>query len=68
MEHSNIASIAGEKMMLRDTNNTARTQFTMPEVENLMEEVSQPMDMEEEDAFHDDVLVSLRTLWILILL
>jgi transposase len=62
MEHNNIASIEGENMILCDTDNSASTEFNMPEVETLMEEVSQPMDMEEEDAFDDAVLVPLRTL------
>src|SRR6202035_1836636 len=36
--------------------------FNMPDVETVMEEVSQPMDIEEEDAFAEAVLVPLRTL------
>jgi hypothetical protein len=34
----------------------------MPDVETMMEEVSQSMDMEEEDAMDNAVLVPLRTL------
>jgi hypothetical protein len=49
-------------MILCDTDSTASTKFNMPQVETLMAEVSQPMDMEEEDVFDDAVLVLLRTL------
>jgi transposase len=62
MEYNNIASIEGENMILCDTDNTASTKFNMPQVETLMEEVCQPMDMEEEDDSDDAILVPLRTL------
>ena len=62
MEHNNIASIEGENMILCDTDNSASTGFNMPDVETMMEEVSQSMDMEEEDAMDNAVLVPLRTL------
>ena len=62
MEHNNIASIEGENMILCDTDNPASTEFNMPVVETTMEEASQPMNMEEEDANDDAVLVPLRTL------
>ena len=62
MEHKNIAPIEGENMILCDTDNSASTEFNMPNLENLTEEVSQPMDIEEEDAVADTVLVPLRIL------
>jgi transposase len=62
MEHNKIASIEGENMILCDTDNSATTESNMSEVGNLMEEVSQPMDMEEEEALDDAVLVPLRTM------
>src|ERR1700730_11306927 len=62
MEYNNIASIEGKNMNLCDTDNTASTKFNMPQVETLMEEVCQPMDMEEEDDSDDAILVPLRTL------
>src|ERR1700726_3255953 len=62
MEHNNFASIEGENMILCDADNSASTEFNMPDVETMMEEVSQPMDMEEENAIHRAVLEPLRTL------
>jgi hypothetical protein len=62
MEHNNIASIEGENMILCDTDCSASTEFNVPDVETTMVQVSQPMDMEEEDAIDDAVLVPLRTL------
>jgi transposase len=49
-------------MILCDADNSASTEFNMPDVETMMEEVSQPMDMEEENAIHRAVLEPLRTL------
>jgi hypothetical protein len=62
MEHSNIAPIEGENMILCEDENFTSTEFNMPNLENLTEEVSQPMDIEEEDAVADAVLVPLRIL------
>ena len=56
MEHNNIASIEGENMILCDTDTSASTEFNVPDVETTMVQVSQPMDMEEEDAINDAVL------------
>ena len=61
MERNNIASIEGENMIC-DADHSASTEFNMPDVETVMEEVSQPMDIEEEDAIAEAVLVPLRTL------
>ena len=62
MEHNNFASIEGENMILCDADNSASTEFNMSDVETMMDKVSQPMDMEEEDAIHRAVLEPLRTL------
>ena len=48
--------------MICDADHSASTEFNMPDVETVMEEVSQPMDMGEEDAINDIFLVALRTL------
>ena len=53
MEHNNIASIEGENMILCDTDSSASTEFNVPDVETTMVQVSQPMDMEEEDAIDE---------------
>ena len=50
MEHNNFASIEGENLILCDADNSASTEFNMPDVETMMEEISQPMDMEKEGA------------------
>jgi hypothetical protein len=62
MEHNNIASIEGENMILCDADTSASAKFNMPDLETAMEEVSQLMDTEDEDAIDDAVLVPLRTL------
>ena len=62
MEYNNIAPIEGENMILCEVENSTSTEFNMPNLENLTEEVSQPMDIEEEDAAADTVLVPLRIL------
>src|ERR1700694_5632895 len=62
MEHNNIAPIEGENMSLCEVEYSTSTEFNMPNLESLMEEVSQPMDIEEEDAVADTVLVPLRIL------
>jgi hypothetical protein len=36
--------------MICDADHSASTEFNMPDVETVMEEVSQQMDIEEEDA------------------
>ena len=58
MEHNNIAFIEGENMILCEADHSASTEFNIQNVETVMEKVSQPMDIEEEDTF----LVPLRTL------
>jgi hypothetical protein len=45
MEHNNIAPIEGENMILCEDENFTSTEFNMPNLEKLTEEVSQPMDM-----------------------
>jgi hypothetical protein len=62
MEHNNIAPIEGENMVLCEDENFTSTEFNMPNLENLTEEVSQPMDIEEEDAVAEAVLVPFRIL------
>jgi hypothetical protein len=48
--------------MICDADHSASTEFNMPDVETEMEEVSQPMDIKEEDAIAEAVLVPLRIL------
>ena len=55
MERNNIASIEGENMIC-DADHYASTEFNMPDVETVMEEVSLPMDIEEKTQ-------SLRLFW-----
>ena len=63
MEHNSTASIEDEKMILCDADNSSSAEFNMPDVETMIEEISQPMDMEEEDSIYDTILVPLmRTL------
>ena len=62
MEHNNIAFIEGENMILCEADHSASTEFNIQNVETVMEKVSQPMDIEEEDAIEDTFLVPLRTL------
>jgi hypothetical protein len=45
MEHINIGPIEGENMILCEVENSTSTEFNMPNLENLTEEVSQPMDI-----------------------
>jgi hypothetical protein len=61
MEHNNIAFIEGENMILCEADHSASTEFNMQNVGTVTEEVSQPMDTEEEDAIRDSFLVPLRT-------
>src|ERR1700731_4176229 len=49
-------------MILCDADNSTSTEVNMADVETMMDKVSQPMDMEEENAIHRAVLEPLRTL------
>jgi hypothetical protein len=60
-EHNNTASIEDENMIY-DADHSTSKEFNMIDVEAVMEEVCQPMDIEEEDAIAEAVLVPLRTL------
>jgi hypothetical protein len=62
MEHSKIASIGDKNITLGHNDKTSSAEFSMPQVEVLIEEICQPMDMDEEEVFDDAVLVPLRTL------
>jgi hypothetical protein len=62
MENNNITPIEGENMILCEDENFTSTEFNVPNLESLTEEVSQPMDIEAEDAVADTVLVPLKIL------
>lgn len=62
MENNNIAFVEGENMILCEIDNSTSTEFTMQNEETLMENPSQPIDIEEEGGNEDDTLLPLRTL------
>jgi hypothetical protein len=66
MENNNIAFIESENMILCENDNSTSTDFNMENEETMMENPSQPMDIEEENGNDDTIPVSLRTLmmWI----
>ena len=48
MENNNIAPIEGENMILCEDENFTSTEFNVPNLESLTEEVIQSMDIEAE--------------------
>ena len=57
-----LSCSSANKKFQKDTDSSASTEFNVSDVETTMVQVNQPMDMEEEDAIDDAVLVPLRNL------
>jgi hypothetical protein len=62
MEQDNLIAVEGDTMILRGTDRLIPTEFSMPDVDSVTDDMNAPIDLEDEDAIDGTLLVPLRTL------